>query len=418
MLEPTRRAALGRWMPALWVSALLAGIAAAHPAEAGVDRWTPLGPDGGDVQRLVVDPTAAGVLYASPPSRLLNKPPPRALVTAGWRAAWLRGDAGARSTAAGDALLRRRRPVPQLAAHRGLLRSDDGGRSWSELLAQPATAVAIDPGRPEVLLAGAPDLVRSSDAGASWTTVLAGGMGTVDRVIDEIFFDPADPRVVYALGSESFIGSSDEHLYGSRDGGLSWETLAGCCELTIVPGSGSPSAVLTSGGRWRSLDAGLTWQSIDPPGGHLVAAPTRPPTLYVDDGTTVFRSTDLGDTWEPDPLWTERLPSSLAALLAHPAAPERFLAVPRYEGGLVEAWLVGAEPLLLGGCFVESRSSKLEPVEVCPPRAKSWRRRAKCACSRASWSSLALVRPPRGPLGAILEVSASSWRAHSGNEIS
>src|SRR5689334_2479161 len=48
------------------LSALLLTTLAIHarPVAAGVDRWTPIGPEGGEIVSLAADPAAPGTLYA------------------------------------------------------------------------------------------------------------------------------------------------------------------------------------------------------------------------------------------------------------------------------------------------------------------------------------------------------------------
>ncbi|MPY96311.1 MAG: hypothetical protein GEV08_25585 [Acidimicrobiia bacterium] len=103
----------------------------------------------------------------------------------------------------------------------GLLRSRDGGRSWEPLLAGVGvTAVEFVPGDTERLVAyvaePAQGLVSSDDGGASWTEV---GWALEGDAVGHIAMHPEDPDVVH-------VGTYGESLYRSGDGGRSFEPLA------------------------------------------------------------------------------------------------------------------------------------------------------------------------------------------------
>ncbi len=104
----------------------------------------------------------------------------------------------------------------------GVLRSDDGGRSWR--LMQLGSSAAensihtlvfslVDPNR---VYAGTEDGAYSStNAGVSWTSMPLPGVP--DRVVRKICVCPIDPDRYFIL--------SDNALYGTRDGGRMWRRL-------------------------------------------------------------------------------------------------------------------------------------------------------------------------------------------------
>lgn len=183
----------------------------------------------------------------------------------------------------------------------GVYKSTNRGRTWTHLGLRDSGAVGairVDPSNPDrIFVAAAGSLFnpggdrgvyRSDDGGRSWTRVLAGDTDTTGA--SEVMFDPTDPQRVYAvmwdhrrqpdLRSYSGVGSG---LYRSEDGGDTWQRLDGL------------AAVAPDLGR---IGIGI--------------APSDPDRLYaiVGRGETsnnffdgFFTSADGGDSWE-------RLPDS------------------------------------------------------------------------------------------------------------
>ncbi|MEO6805214.1 MAG: glycoside hydrolase, partial [Edaphobacter sp.] len=197
---------------------------------------------------------------------------------------------------------------------RGVYRSTDGGAHWKKILfntSDPnnvgAIDIAIDPKNPEVLYASlwatrrppwsvyAPSYMRgsglykSTDGGDTWKQ-LTNGLPTDDFVGKiGIAVAPSNPNQLWAVVDD--IGSPAARPIGP-DGGTA---------------PSSAPAPKTSGGVYRSSDAGATW--------HLVNAETRlwgrgwyfesvtvdpvsPDTAYVIN-TATYRTTDGGKTFVP-----------------------------------------------------------------------------------------------------------------------
>lgn len=95
-----------------------------------------------------------------------------------------------------------------------MLRTRDGGASWTEIGAFSNGSVAVSPVNPDlVLFEDFGTLRRSTDGLATWTTVL-----TSARRFDDIVFAPSDPRIVYAV-TEGY------DVYRSGDTGASFRLL-------------------------------------------------------------------------------------------------------------------------------------------------------------------------------------------------
>lgn len=99
---------------------------------------------------------------------------------------------------------------------RGVLLSDDGGRSWRLSLKQSALGIAVNPAKSDVLIASTPlGLYRSATQGEAWELVfpLAEGAGP-------LAWSSSDPRLAYAVGF-------DKRLFRSTDEGATWKAVEG-----------------------------------------------------------------------------------------------------------------------------------------------------------------------------------------------
>ena len=204
----------------------------------------------------------------------------------------------------------------------GVLRSTDGGMTWTRLGAQVFGNVSISKILVDAATAGSPTastvfaattrnfaanclgLLRSSNSGATWAPVLTG-------CVTDVVQDPSTASTLYA----AVAYSSNNGIYKSTDGGAHWQTVlsggnGGRIQLAIAA---SQPAVLyaamasTSGGGllgvFKSTDAGATWTALSAGGVscssqcwyNLVIAvdPTDPDLVYFG-GLSVYRSTDGG----------------------------------------------------------------------------------------------------------------------------
>src|SRR4051812_3111978 len=145
---------------------LLAALLAAVPASAQSSRWQPVGPYGGTIATLLVDPLHPRTLYAA-------------------------GDFPA------------------------VVKSPDGGASWQVLPGSPdGGGVALDPAHPATLFAAyrASGLARSVDGGAHWQS-LSPRLPLLH--VKALAVDPARPSRIY-------LGAQGGGLWRSDNGGLSW----------------------------------------------------------------------------------------------------------------------------------------------------------------------------------------------------
>jgi hypothetical protein len=188
-----------------------------------------------------------------------------------------------------DAFLASGHPGPgdELPPALGLIRSDDGGRSWDpvSLLGEVDFHVLRASGRTIYGVdSGTGALLASRDAGETWRRRVPPGP-LVDLAID-----PRDPA--------RLVASSDEGLFASADGGRRWRPLARdragllawADELLLVDPAGAVHASADGGRRWRRVGRvdGLP-VALTGGGGEVHVA--------LDDGS-VHRSSDGGRTWE------------------------------------------------------------------------------------------------------------------------
>jgi photosystem II stability/assembly factor-like uncharacterized protein len=290
---------------------LLAAPTAVVPALATTPAWTLLGPDGGTVDALAIDPVDPRIVYAG---------------TAAGEGVFKSLDSGVTWSRSGTGLPkgfdsgvvalavnpRRRAVVYAGTALQGLYKSADGGASWLpvRLGTGPATftvtALAIDPRDPDVVFTGsAYGLFKTADDGVHWKRITAGLPPLA--VPRALAIDPRTPGVVYA--SISALG-----VYRSRDGGETWKPASRGFParpevLTLAAAAGRPAAVYatTNQGVFKSTNGAASWS---PAGGGL---PFQPPvrSLAIDPrgssvvyaglpGRGVFRSRNGGSSWFPD----------------------------------------------------------------------------------------------------------------------
>lgn len=168
----------------------------------------------------------------------------------------------------------------------GILRSEDGGLSWTS--AAPGFAPSqfvFDARNPQRVLATAQTVVRSADGGRSWDAVDA----------------PRDIVALAALADGSFAAAGESGVLRSRDGGATWQRTALVKNALLGLASPGGTRVLVAGDRglWRSTDGARSFRPASV--GFSVQSPS---SIAVDAEGTVFLgnpgvmvSHDLGAHW-------------------------------------------------------------------------------------------------------------------------
>jgi photosystem II stability/assembly factor-like uncharacterized protein len=230
----------------------------------------------------------------------------------------------------------------------GVWKTDDAGRTWTSLFDKGGSsaigAIAIAPSNPNVIYIGGgqPEprydvqagrgIYRSSDGGKTWTDL---GLAET-RYVGRIWVSPTDPNTVLVGAVGDFFGASNARgLFRSTDGGKTWSHpiapggFTGVNDIASDPAnpgtlfastwearqypwqsyfteiSGPASAV------WRSDDGGAHWRKLSGGGwpagalGRISLAATRKGgqvRVYADvdsmDNGGLWRSDDGGDHWQ------------------------------------------------------------------------------------------------------------------------
>jgi photosystem II stability/assembly factor-like uncharacterized protein len=319
---------------------------------AHAQEWKPMGPPGGDVRSLAVDPanskhlllgTSDGHIFASSDSGehwiLLGRAGTRldSVVTSivfdphdsksVWAAAWTQdsaegggvyhsddgGHTWKPSGLEGHAV----RALTTAASHPGLLvagavdgmfHSLDSGRTWERLTPEQHEelrnfdSVALDPADPQIIYAGTYHLPwKSTDGGAHWKPVHEGMIDDSD--VMSILVDRAHPRRVYA--------SACSGIYLSEDGAALWHKIQGIpysARRTQVilqdPEKAATVYAATTEGLWITANAGTMWRRLTPPDwvinavvvlpGRIVIGTEKFGILVSDDGGAHFRPANDG----------------------------------------------------------------------------------------------------------------------------
>jgi len=236
--------------------------------------------------------------------------------------------------------------VPDAFCNRIVVRSDDGGSTWTPVTPPPMIGVAVqvfhfafDPLTPGTVYAAgaraedvlgsltiqAATVYKSVDSGGTWTEAHPPLEGVSDYPVDAIVVDPLTPSTVYLTTARG--------VYKSVDGALSWSLHTGVIERTLkaLAIDPTPPATLYAGsplGVVESADGGVSWH-VRSAGMHqsnvraLVADRFHAGALLAtSDGVPQAITTDGGATWDLGSGLPERAN----------IGPERLAAAPSIDG--------------------------------------------------------------------------------------
>src|SRR5205809_514169 len=267
----------------------------------GGDNWVNVGlPESERIAKILVDPTESNTVYACVPGKLWSDSDQRGLYkTTDGGKAWVKVLKGANaSTGCSMASLDPQNPktiyagmwdfrrqgwtfrsggnAPDAPSGSGLLKSTDGGASWTDLDANAAkglpakpwgrVAVTVAPSKPNVVYAfieaAVPKngLYRSDDGGKTWEAR--------DRSQLMIWRPFYFANLIVDPKNENKIYKPDLSLIVSTDGGTSFSNIGGGShgdfhDVWVDPTSTDHLIAGDDGGLWYSYDAGNKWWKAD-----------------------------------------------------------------------------------------------------------------------------------------------------------
>lgn len=175
-------------------------------------------------------------------------------------------------------------------------RTADGGQSWSEIAESPGIVNGIDAFGADVITGvGHGTLVRSDDGGATWTSQFR-------RLDADLEQRPECRDVWFTTAQTGFVCTVEpEGLYATTDGGETW-TLhdfgAGVPEVFFFDET-TGLAVIENADIQRTTDGGQTWSPV-PGASGATSVHFADHAVGLATGLSGFirRSTDGGQTWD------------------------------------------------------------------------------------------------------------------------
>jgi PKD repeat protein len=290
------------------VGSLAVAFLVAGDALADADVWTSIGPTGGGVFALAIDPHAPATIYAGTGSgaqRFNSSGGGGFFRTTNGGESWQPAGSGL----PGDAVLSLAiDPVTTSTLYlgtrnHGVFKSTDGGGTWTPPAPSVASsrvfAIVVDPATPATIYAGTGSAVlKSTDGAATWTAT-TGSLGA--QPFYALAIDPATPSTLYA-------GTANNGVFKSVDGAATWTAassgLTGTRIFTIAIDPKTPSTIYagTNGnGIFKSTDGAATWKAAGAAAGTsfvIAIDPVTTTTVYAcANAVQVLKSLDGVATW-------------------------------------------------------------------------------------------------------------------------
>lgn len=211
--------------------------------------------------------------------------------------------------------------------HDGIMRSDDGGKTWRQLVNRTnfdAMSLAISHNDSQLVYLAGHDIMQvSRSGGATWSPMRNNLPGTD---IHAFTASLDDPQRFYAF----VVGYG---FFRSSDSGLTWEKLSTQLPgdvMTVAAGGGNPEMLYAASmmaGVFRSTDGGQTWVSAKGLnfGGitSIAVDPDASGIVFAGGAAGLYKSIDAGDSWT-----MLNFPGdNIAALAISPAQPGLILVI-------------------------------------------------------------------------------------------
>jgi photosystem II stability/assembly factor-like uncharacterized protein len=192
-----------------------------------------------------------------------------------------------------------------------LLARGVSGQGWARLGPEGGMVISLAAdigGRTLYLGTSDGHIFASRDRGASWK--LQGRVDyRTDAVVAQLAVSPEDPDRVFAAvwfqeaGAGGFVFRSDDGGTTWRASGLQGEAVRA---LEFAPSQPRTLIAGTRSGVFRSSDAGKTWERLSPPGDpelrnvdSVAVDPANPLLIYAGTYHLPWKTVDGGKTWKP-----------------------------------------------------------------------------------------------------------------------
>jgi photosystem II stability/assembly factor-like uncharacterized protein len=183
------------------------------------------------------------------------------------------------------------------SSNQALMRSDDGGMSWTVVRNGIVSAIANDGVDTLWVLFNPGELLTSRDHGETWTAAA---------------WSNGEPRSISFAARKAIVGNSDGALFITPDGGQTWSKISSNLPSPVTAATGAPDgtifAATYANGIYRSTNYGANWSLVYPISdpslinvvGDLAVDARSPADVYALRGKSgVIRSHDGGTTWQP-----------------------------------------------------------------------------------------------------------------------
>lgn len=289
-------------------------------SEAG-NPWIPVGPFGGDVIDLAIDPQNPGVLFAAAGTPFMSNDGGENWDILSSLSSQSSGSVNAFAvTADGTVFASGRYTFGKI------FRSTDGGSTWHTRnlpVNSNGLCLEVDPNDSSTIYEGLASnislplnkvIVRSEDAGETWTAMDMTSVLPLNWSVVDIGIDPDNGQTIFAVGNTGF---SEARIVASFDGGNTWQNRTGNLPAG-VPYNGVAVAgqkVFVAGGQmfgsqymgvYMSADWGATWTNIsagfpNKVSNDIIIDSTDIDRMYVaTEGDGIYYTADGGTTWQYD----------------------------------------------------------------------------------------------------------------------
>lgn len=195
----------------------------------------------------------------------------------------------------------------------GLIRTGDAGATWSFRGTGMANAKTQDSlffagAGDEVVAAGAASMLQSLDRGQTWQFRVFEQSSVQNPFApclapSKVLIHPANPNLIFVAGRGGLAGVPGFGLFRSSDGGATWQHVinaASIVDIQVSPQNPNQMWVAAEyGGIWSSSDGGVTWQVISreyTPVESLAVNPKNPDLMLGATTSGCIRSVDGGYT--------------------------------------------------------------------------------------------------------------------------